>query len=161
MYRTPAPKWSQFSTAGVRVVKKKSVTRYKNKICPVCMSSAWSAWSGVCVLCTCTQYQIQTAHFTVCTLAFRLLEFSCDTLGGASPSGLDSLASAGVAHSQGVGYSGPPTPLKGLLMSENAEKAKGSIPGGLGLEGLFLRNHRKSARAVPTPRHCKPPRCGG
>ena len=27
-----------------------------------------------------------------------------------------------------------------------------------GLEGLFLRNHRKSARAVPTPRHRKPPR---
>jgi hypothetical protein len=64
-------------------------------------------------------------------------------------------------HSQVVGYSGPPNPLKGLFKAGLAEKAKGSIPGGLGLEGLFLRNHRKPARAVPTPRHRKPPRCGG
>ena len=52
----------------------------------------------------------------------------------------------GLGHSPVVGYSGPPNPLKGLFMIDNAEKAKGSIPGGLGLEGLFLRNHtcRKS-----------------
>ena len=58
-------------------------------------------------------------------------------------------------HSRGVGYSGPPPPLKGLFQPRLAEKAKGSIPGGLGLEGLFLRNHRKSAWAVPIPRHRK------
>ena len=67
----------------------------------------------------------------------------------------------GGRHSPGVGYSGPPNPLKGLFKIYFAEEAKGSIPGGLGLEGLFLRNHRKPARAVPTPRNRKPPRCGG
>ena len=50
----------------------------------------------------------------------------------------------GRSHSPGVGYSGPPNPLKGLFIIDNAEKTKGSIPGGLGLEGLFLGNHRKS-----------------
>ena len=33
-------------------------------------------------------------------------------------------------HSPGAGYSGPPAPLKGLFIPRNAEKAKGSIPGG-------------------------------
>ena len=49
-------------------------------------------------------------------------------------------ATAGAAHSPGVGYSGPPNPLKGLFKVYFAEKARGSIPGGEGLEGLFLRN---------------------
>ena len=51
-------------------------------------------------------------------------------------------------HSPGVGYSGPPTPLKGLFTPGSAEKAKGSIPGGLGLEVRFLCKLCRSSTAV-------------